>query len=152
MTAIIVVIFRFSDLRISYSGGLRDDCTGIHTFIFLKRKGRDVCQAPIQVLNKSQKMVVALCVEHFHRSLLSRASNLCSPTALRSDVPANVKIDSFGPGATSVATHHEDVIVICKRYCCDRELCQAYVNKTAFQTMSCFLLQPGEVTLDMGST
>ena len=33
---------RFADLKISYSGGLRDDCSGLHTFLFLKRKA-DSC-------------------------------------------------------------------------------------------------------------
>ena len=43
-----------------------------------------------------------------------------------SDVPPNLKIESFGPAAPGVASHHEDVIVLCKRHMCDRELCQAH--------------------------
>lgn len=42
-----------------------------------------------------------------------------------SDVPPNVKIESFGPAAMALRAHDEDVIVLCKRYCSDRELCQA---------------------------
>ena len=53
---------------------------------------------------------------------------ICQP--LLSDVPSNVKIDSFGPAADGVALHHEDVIALCKRYCSDQELCQDQFSKS----------------------
>ena len=100
---------RFADLKISYSGGLRDDCSGLHTFLFLKRKGRFLLFL---------WMLLGVIWWFVWLILL--------PSPCRSDVPSNIRIDSFGPGAEGVASHHEDVIVVLKRYCSDKEVCQAH--------------------------
>ena len=34
---------RLEKAPVTVSGGLRDDCTGAHSFIFVRRRGRDVC-------------------------------------------------------------------------------------------------------------
>ena len=104
-------------MKISYSGGLRDDCTGIHSFIFMKRKGQ-----PTEVTFVQNPSYVQ---SSFWLYLLNL---LCQP--LLSDVPSNVKIDCFGPAADGVALHHEDVIALCKRYCSDQELCQDQFSKS----------------------
>ena len=54
---------------------------------------------------------------------------LCQPL---SDVLSNVKIDCFGPAAVGVALHHEDVIVLRKRYCSDQELCHQELCQDQF--------------------
>ena len=113
---------RFADLKISYSGGLRDDCSGLHTFLFLKRKGRFLLflfqSQHCKMCEISLWMLLGVIWWFVWLILL--------PSPCRSDVPSNIRIDSFGPGAEGVASHHEDVIVVLKRYCSDKEVCQAH--------------------------
>ena len=61
---------RFGDMKIQYSGGLRDDCTGLHSFIFMKRKGQPTEVTFVKLL--------ALFVYYSWNSSLSTAALRCA--------------------------------------------------------------------------
>lgn len=88
------------------SGGLRTGETGIHAFIFMRRKGRIKSKVVSLVLTPSKL-----------------------PCANPSDLPADMqnRVEATGPGARLHAPHPLDIIALLKRRASDNSLCQAPV-------------------------
>ena len=98
-------------LGINFHGGLRDDCSGMHSFLFFKRKGWRNCAVT--------SVMLMFVLNRFHyRSPISHAPDPW-------DCPPHVQIESYGPGAHTASMSPNDVIVAVKRYMSDSDLAQA---------------------------
>lgn len=85
---------RFEKASVTFSGALRDDVSGAHAFIFMRRRGRT-----------------------WFLSVVTWAP--CT-----SDIPSNMEIRADGPGLRSLCPAVDDIVCCVKRYFADPGLSQ----------------------------
>ena len=98
---------RLEKAPVTMSGALRDDGTGAHAFIFLRRRGSHEASFIFERFQQVQKQFPILWL---------------SPAD--SDCPANVNIVSEGPGWHMHGESVNDVICCVKRFASDPSLSQ----------------------------
>lgn len=117
---LVLQICRLSKLGVTYSGALKEDATGAHSFIFLKRKGWS-----FNLLILQWK---CLC-EFFNSSRPKTLSfSIMCPSHWAADVPSFMRIEQHGPAVA--AESPEDVIVVVKRFMSDQDLMQAWGQRS----------------------
>ena len=103
-------LVRLENLPVTFAGAMRNDDTGLHSFLFFTRRGE--IDKIVIVEN-----TISLCVEN-HSMMISDF------WALPWDIPRNLTIRSYGRAAGTLMEHEMDVIVLAKRYASDEQLSQ----------------------------
>ena len=103
---------RLSRAPITFQGGLRDDSTGVHSFMFMLRRGAMVNDSTHTVMSNQS-------TDFFYHGV----SLLVLFISLLADLPHNVVVSETGRGSGG-EIHPLDVIVLVKRYAADRDMCQ----------------------------
>ena len=106
---------RLSKAPVTFQGGLRDDSTGVHSFIFYveTRRHHQWFNSPTQSCPISPQTFIMVSVYLYLLVLF----------ILLADLPHNVVVSETGRGSGG-EIHPLDVIVLVKRYAADRDMCQ----------------------------
>lgn len=111
---------RFEKAPVTFSGALRDDATGAHSFLFMRSRGIPHSHCPCDMQWQFET----------HTSQLNSSDNSVP------DIPPNMHKVSSGPGRGRWPESPHDVYCCIKRFAADQQLSQDMVRSISRSNMT----------------